>query len=200
MTMDESLGSTRMHLTFRDHYDEYQDKRAIEGTLATSLLFQDKDCAAHPDLGVDNILGAAEYTTNWINPPRCLRVSPDNLNWQRKEQIFSWRGDNVMGPPADKFVADPSLGWSDVLDVKGDGGSMMRLASGVTMAPTKAISFLAPKNVVDHNLQGIVASPASAAISQSVDAMERDYKAMFERSKVGGGAAAFSVKPGAALR
>lgn len=201
--LETAVCSTRVNVTARDCFDEYQDKRAIEGALATSLFYNDTECAKTPALGVDSMVSAAEYAATWINPPMCHRVSAADLGWERREQEFgSSRGaNNVMGPAADKFLEDPALGWSDVLDVKGAGGAMpMRLASGVSMTSTKAFSAVPAKMAVDANMRRVSATPSASAMSPSIAAMEREYAAMFERSKVGGSAVAHGIVPGAATR
>lgn len=204
MDMATDYASHRVNMSDRDCFDDYQDRRHIEGDLTTRFAWNDADCTRMPALGTDD-MGAG---TSWITPPQCLALRPDLVGWERKEQLGSAgrRADNAKGATADKLVADPTLGWSDVMPSLGGammgGASAMRLGSGVAYAPTSAAAvWVVEKSVVENNLGGSsVATPSVGAISGAPFVLSRDYAALFERSKVGGGAAAYNLRPGMDLR
>ena len=129
----------------RSAFDAFQDRRAIEGDFETKFAYQAADCVREPALGSGDLMTPQEYAGTQIAPPRCWALTPADLAWQRKEQIWSSgrAASTVTGPVAEAFVADPSLGWSDALKAVAEGKARpVRLASGVSWAATGAHAAL----------------------------------------------------------
>lgn len=192
VSLDTDYASKRSDMSDRDCFDAYQAKRLVEDELDTALYWQNTDCTKNPSLDVDDIAGGP----TWINPPACHRISSADLGWERREQQLSASraADRLRGPAADKFVADPSLGWGDVLDAT---GQHMRLASAVGFAASNPGSYAGAKALVDKDV-GTQAMPAAAALGPA-SALDASYESLLKRLNIAG-SVAYGLRPGVPLR
>ncbi len=195
----------------RDAYDQYQDNRSIEGELTTRLYWQELACAQTPSLGLDDLSGAEYARMAMAGGPQCLRMSPEMLGWERREQAFgAGRGASAAsGPAVDQVLKSPSMGWSEALDVRTGEAmpaprdrSAKRLASGISFMSTDGSRLVEDVAAVRRSLDASVSwAPTGAAMSDQAAAMQMSYLAFLDQQRQQHGRALpVGLTPGKALR